>query len=133
MAAQLDDDVRDFLDQKVFAHVATLMPDGSPQVSPVWIDHDDTHVIFNTAEGRYKTENLEADGRIAVSITDPENPYTHLLVRGRVSELRRDGADEHIDGMAKKYMDVDTYPFRQPGEIRVIVLIEPDSVTLNAA
>ena len=130
--ASLDDDEKEFLDQKVFAHVATLMPDGSPQVSPVWMDHDETHVIFNTAEGRYKTDNLEQDGRVAVSITDPENPYTHMLIRGRVAELRRDGAKEHADKMAKKYMDLDEYPFLQPGEVRVIVLIEPDSVTLHA-
>ena len=129
--ATLDDDVRKFLDQKVFAHVATLMPDGSPQVSPVWIDHDDTHVIFNTAEGRYKTENLEQDGRVAVSITDLDNPYTHMLVRGQVKELRRDGAEAHADAMAKKYMGVDKYPFLQPGEVRVVVVIEPDSVTLH--
>lgn len=129
--AALDDESKKFLDQKVYAHVATLMPDGSPQVSPVWIDHDDTHVIFNTSEGRHKTENLEQDGRIAVSITDPENPYEHMLVRGNVAELRREGANEHADALAKKYMDVDEYPFLQPGEVRVIVLIDPDSVTLQ--
>lgn len=129
--ANLDDDARSFLDQKVIAHVATLMPDGSPQASPVWIDHDDTRVIFNTAEGRYKTENLEKDGRVAVSIVDAENPYRHMLVRGRVAELTREGADEHINAMAKKYLDEDEYPFRQPGEVRVKVLIDPDSVTVN--
>ena len=129
--AELDEKVRSFLDRKVFAHVATLMPDGSPQVSPVWVDHDDTHVIFNTAEGRYKTENLEKDGRVAISILDPDNPYTHLLVRGKVTELQREGAKEHADAMAKKYMGVDEYPFLQPGEVRVIVVIEPEKVTLN--
>ncbi len=129
--AELNEEAREFLDRKVFAHVATLMPDGSPQVSPVWVDHDDSHVIFNTAEGRHKTENLEKDGRIALSIVDPENPYRHMLIRGRVAELSREGADEHIDAMAKKYLDQDSYPFRQPGEVRVRVLIEPESVTIN--
>ena len=129
--AELSDEARDFLEGKVFAHVATLMPDGSPQVSPVWIDHDETHVIFNTAEGRYKTENLEKDGRVALSMVDPENAYRHMLVRGSVAELTHDGADEHIDAMAKKYLGQDTYPFRQPGEVRVKVLIQPESITIN--
>jgi PPOX class probable F420-dependent enzyme len=129
--SELTDDAREFLDRKVFAHVATLMPDGAPQVSPVWIDHEDSHVLFNTAEGRYKTENLEKDGRIAISIVDPDNPYRHMLIRGRVAELTREGADDHADAMAKKYLDQDTYPFRQPGEVRVKVLIEPESLTIH--
>ena len=131
--AKLDDQAREFLDQKVIAHVATLMPDGSPQVSPVWIDHEDDLVVFNTAEGRYKTENLEKDGRVAISMVDPENPYTHVLVRGKVTELDREHADDHINAMAKKYLGEDEYPFRQPGEVRVKVLIEPERVTINAS
>ncbi len=129
--AELNEEAREFLDRKVFAHVATLMPDGSPQVTPVWIDHDGSRAIFNTARGRNKTENLEQDGRIALSIVDPENPYRHMLIRGRVAEISDEGADEHIDAMAKKYLDQDTYPFRQPGEERVKVMIEPASVTIN--
>lgn len=129
--AKLDDDACSFLDGKVFAHVATLMPDGSPQVSPIWIEHDGTHVIFNTAEGRFKTENLEQDGRLAISIVDPENPYRHMLIRGTVTELDRDDADRHIDALAMKYLGEDTYPFRQEGEVRVKVLVEPQSISIN--
>ncbi|MEO7198383.1 MAG: PPOX class F420-dependent oxidoreductase, partial [Solirubrobacterales bacterium] len=81
--------------------------------------------------GRYKTENLEKDGRVAISIVDPENPYRHMLIRGLVAELTREGADEHADAMAKKYLDVDEYPFRQPGEVRVKVLIDPEKVSVN--
>lgn len=113
---------------KNFAHVATLMADGSPQVSPVWIDVDDGIVLFNTAEGRLKPENLRRDGRVAISVVDQENPYESLLIRGTVTELTHDGADEHIDSLAKRYMGVDEYPMRQPGEKRVIVKIEPEKV-----
>lgn len=127
--AELTPEATELLDQKVFAHVATLMPDGSPQVSPVWIDHDGTNVIFNTAEGRAKTDNLKRDGRVAVSMVDPENPYKSLLVRGEISEITREGADEHIDSLAMKYLGEETYPLRQPGEVRVKVVIKPESVS----
>ncbi len=113
---------------KSFAHVATLMEDGSPQVSPVWIDFEDGLVVFNTAEGRLKPRNLRRDPRVAISVTDPENPYESLLIRGRAVEMTQEGADEHIDALAKRYMGVDEYPLRQPGEERVIVKIEPERV-----
>jgi PPOX class probable F420-dependent enzyme len=111
-----------------FAHVATVMEDGSPQVSPVWIDFEDGLVIFNTAEGRLKPKNLRRDPRVAISVTNPENPYESLLIRGRAVELTHEGADEHIDALAKRYMGVDEYPLRQPGEERVIVKVEPERV-----
>ena len=113
---------------KTFAHVATLMEDGSPQVSPVWIDIEDGLVLFNTAEGRLKPRNLRRDPRVAVSLTNPDNPYENVLIRGRVTEMTHEGADEHIDALAKRYMGVDEYPLRQPGEERVIVKIEPEKV-----
>ena len=111
-----------------FAHVATVMEDGSPQVSPVWIDFEDGLVLFNTAEGRLKPKNLRRDPRVAISITNPENPYENLLIRGRAVELTHEGADEHIDALAKRYMGVDEYPLRQPGEQRVIVKVEPERI-----
>lgn len=129
--ADLSDDAKSFLEKPVIVHVATLNHDGSPQASPVWIDHDGTHVIFNTAEGRHKTENLEADGRVAISAVDPENPYVNVLIRGTVAEMDRETADEHIDAMAKKYLGEDKYPFRQEGEVRVKVLVAASSVTIN--
>lgn len=117
------------LEGQHFAHIATLKEDGSPQVSPVWIDHEDGLITFNTAEGRLKTDNLKRDPRVAISIINQENPYEHLLVQGKVSEITGAGADENIDALAKRYMGVDEYPLRQPGEKRVIVKIEPEKVT----
>jgi PPOX class probable F420-dependent enzyme len=119
----------DLLKKKSFAHLATLMPGGRPQVTPVWVDYDGRHVLINTAAGRQKDKNLERDGRVALSIIDPDNPYKYLEVRGHVVERTRNGAEEHIDAMAKKYLDKDKYPFRQPGEARVLFRIEPEHVT----
>jgi PPOX class probable F420-dependent enzyme len=119
----------DLFKKKAFAHLATIMPDGSPQVTPVWVDYDGRQVLINTAEGRLKDKNMQRDGHIALSITDPDNPYRYLEVRGRVTERTRDGADAHIDAMAKKYMGQDKYPFRQPGEVRVLYKVTPERTT----
>ena len=105
------------------------MPDGRPQVTPVWVDYDGRYVLINTAEGRQKDKNLQRDRRVALSILDPDNPYRYLEVRGRVAERTRNGAEQHIDSMAKKYLDQDKYPFRRPGEARVLYKIEPQHVT----
>lgn len=126
--AQIPSEAKPLLQGKTFAHVATLMADGSPQVSPVWIDEDDGLIVFNTAEGRLKPDNLRRDPRVAISITNPDNPYENLLVRGKVVEITTEGADKHIDALANRYMGVDEYPLRQPGEERVIVKIEPEKV-----
>jgi PPOX class probable F420-dependent enzyme len=119
----------DLFKKKAFAHLATLMPSGQPQVTPVWIDYDGHYVVFNTAEGRQKDKNLQHDGRVALSISDPDNPYRYLEVRGQVAERTREGADQHVDAMAKKYLGKDKYPFRQPGEVRVIYKIKPAHTT----
>jgi PPOX class probable F420-dependent enzyme len=113
---------------KNFASVATLMPDGSPQVSVVWIDTDGRHILFNTAKGRLKERNLRRDPRVALSIINSQNPYQEVMIRGRVVEITQDGADTHIDKLAKKYLGVDKYPFRQPGEQRVIIKIAPEKI-----
>ena len=126
MASVIPDKYIDLFDKKVFAGLATLMPNGSPQVTPVWIDYDGENVVFNTAVGRQKDKNLQADGRVSLSLTDPENPYRYLEVRGTVVERTTDGADDHINKMAKKYLGQDVYPFRQPGEVRVIYKIKPE-------
>ena len=114
-----------------FAQLATVNADGTPQVTPVWVDFDGTHVLVNTARGRVKTKNLERNPRVALSISDPENPYRYVGIQGRVVEMTEKGGDAHIDKMAKKYLNKDSYPFRQPGEVRVIVKIAPDKVHTN--
>ena len=114
-----------------FANLATLNPDGSPQVTPVWVDFDGSHIIVNTAKGRVKANNLAREPRVALSISDPENGYRYLGVQGRVVEITEKGGDAHIDKMAKKYLNKDSYPFRQPGEVRVIVKIAPEKVHTN--
>lgn len=121
----------DLFKKKAFANLVTLMPGGQPQVTPVWVDYDGHYVVINTAEGRQKDKNLQRDRRVALSIMDPDNPYRYLEVRGHVAERTRNGADQHIDAMAKKYLEKDKYPFRQPNEVRVLYRIEPDHVTLT--
>jgi PPOX class probable F420-dependent enzyme len=125
MAGEIPEKYQDLFDKKAFANLATMMPDGTPQVTPVWVDYDGTHVIVNSARGRQKDRNLRRTPSVALSIVDPDNPYRYLEVRGRVAEITEDGADEHIDKMAKKYLGLDRYPGRQPGEVRVIYKIEP--------
>ena len=126
--ATIPESYTDILHKKAFAHFATTMPDGTPQVSPVWVDYADGKILINSAEGRLKDKNVNANPAVAVSITDPDNPYRALMVRGRVVEITREGADAHIDAMAKKYMDKDTYPYRSDSEVRVIYKIEPERV-----
>ncbi|HEX9004765.1 MAG TPA: PPOX class F420-dependent oxidoreductase [Blastocatellia bacterium] len=129
MASVIPDKYLDLFDKKVFAGLATVMPSGSPQVTPVWIDYDGENVVFNTAVGRQKDKNLQADGRVSLALVDPDNPYRYLEVRGTVVERTTDGADEHINKMAKKYIGQDVYPFRQPHEVRVIYKIKPEHTT----
>jgi len=130
MATTFPPQFRDLLEtKKAFAHLATLMPDGSPQVTPVWFDFDGTDLRINSAKGRVKDLNMRRDGRIAVAILDPDNPYRHLAVRGRVEEITERGADAHIDALTKKYLGQDRYPYRQAGEVRVIYRIRPERVS----
>lgn len=119
---------RDILEGKNFAHLATIMPDGSPQSTPVWIDVQGDNVLFNTADGRQKVRNLDRDGRVALSVTDAGNPYRYIQIRGRVTEKTMEGADAHIDRLAKKYMGVDSYPLRSAAEKRVVYKIQPEHV-----
>jgi PPOX class probable F420-dependent enzyme len=126
--AAIPDEAKHLFENKDFAHVATLNNDGSPQVSAVWIGLDGDLVTFNTAEGRLKTKNLARDERVAISITNQENPYENLILQGKVVEMTHDGADDDIDALAKRYLDADSYPFRQDGEVRTIVKIEPEKV-----
>ncbi|HEY7953286.1 MAG TPA: PPOX class F420-dependent oxidoreductase [Solirubrobacteraceae bacterium] len=118
----------ELLQAKNFANVATLRSDGSVHAVPVWVDVQDGRPVLNTAEGRAWPRNLERDPRITIIVQNLENPYEYIMVRGRVSERTHEGADAHIDALAKKYLDKDSYPFRQPGEQRLIIRVEPDYV-----
>jgi PPOX class probable F420-dependent enzyme len=129
MAATIPENFKDLFTKVAFAQLATLMPDGSPQVTPVWVDYDDTHVRVNSAKGRLKDKNMRRDKRVALSIQDPENAYRYIAVRGDVVEITEQGADAHIDALAKKYLGKDRYPFRSVGEVRVIYKIRPDKVS----
>jgi PPOX class probable F420-dependent enzyme len=131
MAASIPASHRDLFEKPNFGHLATLMPDGSPQVTPVWVDIEGDTILFNTAEGRVKTRNLDRDGRVAISVADQQNPYRYIQVRGRVVSRTHEGADAHIDRLAKKYLGQDRYPFRQPGEQRVIFRIQPEHVQVS--
>jgi PPOX class probable F420-dependent enzyme len=126
--ATIPEGYRDLFGKKAFAHLATVGRDNAPQVTPVWCDFDGTHVRINTARGRVKDRNLQRNPRVAMSLLDPDNPYRYLQVRGRVAEMTEQGADAHIDALAKKYLGQDTYPYRRPGEVRVLVKITPESV-----
>ena len=126
--AVIPDGYLDLLDKKItFAHLATVLKDGSPQVTPIWFDHTGGKIRINTARGRVKARTLKEGAHVALAISDPENPYRYLQVRGRVVSVTEKGADEHIDSLAKKYLGKDKYPFAQPGEVRVLFEIEPTS------
>ena len=130
MAGAIPEKYRDLFSKRAFASLGTLMPDGSPQVTPVWCDLEGDKVIFNSAKGRQKDKNVRRDPRVALAIVDPENPYRYLEIRGKVVEITERGADEHIDKLAKKYLDVDKYPYRQKDEVRVIYKIQPEHTTM---
>lgn len=118
------------LQEPQLAHFVTVMADGSPQVTPVWVDvePDGGHVLVNTADGRVKTNNVERDGRVALSVVDSQNAWRYALVRGNIVERRHAGAADHIDKMAKKYLGQDKYPYHREGEQRVILRIKPHHV-----
>ena len=119
----------DMFDKQTFWHIATTGPDGAPQSTPVWAAFDGTNVRFSLTRGRQKFRNLEANPAIALSGTDPDNTYRYLEVRGSVTAIEDDGDNAFINSMAKKYMDIDEYPFHQPGDERVVIVVEPSHTT----
>lgn len=132
MAGKLNDKATALIGRTVFATLATVDPDGGPQVSPLWIEMDGDDLLVNTSRGRVKARNMERDPHVGISIVDPENPYTGCVaLRGTVVDITTDGADEHIDHLAHKYLGVDTYPNRQPGEVRIKVRIRVDHVAMQ--
>jgi PPOX class probable F420-dependent enzyme len=126
--ATIPEQFKDLFQKVAFANLATLMPDGRPQVTPVWFDLDGSNIRINTAKGRVKDRNMRRNKNVALAISDPDNPYRHLAIQGEVMDITEQGADAHIDALAKKYLGKDKYPFRQPGEVRVIYKIRPDRV-----
>jgi PPOX class probable F420-dependent enzyme len=118
----------ELLQGRNFCIVSTLRSDGGVHAVPVWVDVQDGRPVLNTAEGRAWPRNLERDPRVTLTVSNMENPYEYLEVRGRVGERTHEGADEHIDALAKKYMDADEYPLRKAGEQRVIIRVEPEHV-----
>ncbi len=132
MTTKLSNKAKTLIARPVLANVATVDTDGHPQVTPVWIDIDGDNLVFNTAKGRVKQSNLETNPHVAVSVVDPDDPFNVVVVRG-VAEGTEKGADAHIDSLAKKYMGLDTYPMRQPGEVRVKYTVKTDNVVMQSA
>ncbi|MSP40901.1 MAG: PPOX class F420-dependent oxidoreductase [Deltaproteobacteria bacterium] len=131
MNAKIPENFVELFSKKSFAHLATTMADGSPQVTPVWIDFDGTDVLVNSATGRVKDRNLRRDKRVALSILDPDDPYRYISILGEVVEITQAGANEHIDKLAKKYLGLDKYPYHRPGEARVIYKIRPEKISTH--
>ncbi|MDJ0269789.1 MAG: PPOX class F420-dependent oxidoreductase [Aigarchaeota archaeon] len=127
MVLELPEELKKMIDSKNFAFLATIMPDGSPQVTPVWIDREDDTIRVNTAVGRVKQRNVSRDPRVAIAIVDWNNPYKAYMIRGRVIEQTTDGADEHIDSLAKKYLGKEKYPWKGR-ETRVILKIAAERI-----
>src|SRR5207245_10933154 len=119
----------DLFEKQAFGSRCTLRKDGSPQVTPVWVDYDGKLVRFNSAKGRVKDKNVRRDPRVSVSLQDPANPYRYLEIRGRVVEITEKGADDHINKLSQKYLGKPVYHYRQPGEVRVTYKIEPQKVS----
>lgn len=130
MSNVIPEKYRDLFQKKAFANLGTLMPDGRPQVTPVWVDFDGEHVLFNSAKGRQKDRNVRRDPRVALAIVDPDNPYRYMEIRGTVIEITEQGAAASIDKLAKKYMGLDKYPYSQPGEVRVLYKIRAEHTTV---
>jgi len=133
MSTKIEGRGEELLKGKNYANVATIRSDGTIHGAPVWVDVQDGLAVVNTAEGRAWPKNLERDPHVTLTVQNMENPYEYVEIRGQVAERTHEGADEHIDALAKKYLDADSYPFRQPGEQRVIIRVAPEHVYVNTA
>lgn len=129
MTAELTPEQRKFFEQPNFGFLATVMPDGSPQVTPMWVDVEDGTIVVNTAIGRVKERNVRRDPRVAIAVVAQDNPYNQVAVRGEIVEATEEGAVDHIDALAAKYIGQSTYPWLQPGERRIKFRIRPHSVS----
>ncbi len=131
MTTTLTNKAKALIDRPLIASVATVDAEGRPQLTPVWIDRDGDDLVFNTARGRAKVTNLERNPHVAVSVVDPDDPYNVVVVRGEV-EGTEEGADAQIDALAKKYLGLDSYPLRQPGEVRVTYRVKSGNVVMQS-
>jgi PPOX class probable F420-dependent enzyme len=131
MSQVLTERAKELLREPVLAHIATIDKKGRPNLSPVWVDVDGDDVLFNTAEGRVKSENLRSNPNVAVSVVDPHDPYRVVALRGLVTEITHDGADEHIDFLAKKYLGVEQFQGRTEGQQRVKIRIRPEWIAMQ--
>lgn len=127
-AAKIPESHADLLESKALIHLATVMKDGSPQVSPVWFDTEDGLILLNSAKGRQKDRNMRRQNKVALALVDPGDPFRYVGIRGVVAEIIEEGAEAHIDRLAKKYLGLDSYPNRREGEVRVIYKIRPEKV-----
>lgn len=131
MAETLTEQAKALIRRPVIASLATIAGDGSPQLTPLWVDLDGDDILVNTAAGRAKAVNIERNPHVALTVIDPQDPYNVVAVRGDVVEVTTAGADAHIDALAKKYLGVDQYPLRQPGEVRLTVRIRPRRIVMQ--
>ena len=132
MAASIPKKYLDLLTQKTaLAHLATTMKDGRPQVTPIWFSFDGERILLNSAAGRVKDRNMRDRPQVALSITDPDNDYRYVQIMGTITEITEQGGDAHIDTLAKKYLGKERYPWRQPGEVRVIYKVTPERVSAS--
>ena len=127
MAIALPQSVKKILQDKAYGHVITFNPDGKPQPTMVWMDVEGDEVLFNTAEGRLKPKNLRRDHRVIISVQDRNDPQSYMVFHGKAS-VTEAGADEHIDKLAKRFLGADKYPFRRPGEKRLVVRVKVDRI-----
>ena len=127
MAIALPQSVKKILQDKAYGHVVTFNAEGKPQLTMVWVDGEGDEVLFNTADGRLKPKNLRRDPRVIISVQDHNDPQSYMVFHGRAS-VTESGADEHIDTLAKRFLGVDKYPFRQPGEKRLLVRVKVDRI-----
>ena len=132
MSTQLSEKAKTLVNRPIIASVATVDAEGRPQLTPVWIDLDGDDLVFNTAKGRAKQSNLARNPQVAVSVVDPDDPYNVVVVRGTV-EPTEEGADAHIDSLAKKYLGLDEYPMRQPGEVRIKYVVKADKIVMQSS
>jgi PPOX class probable F420-dependent enzyme len=132
VTTRLTNKAKALVNRPVLANIATVDAEGRPQLTPVWIDLDGDDLVFNTAKGRAKEANLTKNPQVAVSVVDPDDPFNVVVVRGTV-EPTEEGADAHIDSLAKKYMGLDTYPMRRPGEIRIKYVVKADKVVMQSS
>lgn len=125
LADKLSPNAIKLIEGRNFAHLATIMPDGFPHVTPMWIDHEGDLILMNTAEGRVKLRNIRRDPRVAISIADQNNPYDRIVIQGNVIAHSTQGAEEHIDKLANKYTGAKRYERSSPTEKRVIIKVQP--------